>query len=213
MTPRDRDIYRFIDLVGLCTAQQVKEIFFKNVDITKTYQRLRVLVAEDLVKVQKVGLNNYYYTDKKTSKKMLEHDLKTTDVLMYLISNGAEILNFKRNKVIGLTLKNPIIADGYVAYKIKIGEKTYKRHFIIEVQKSIQFIPHETHGALYTCIQKYNHDSVAVGLKRLTEENGFKKLPPLLVITNIKDNTSLSFNTILFKLPYNITEDWELLIR
>lgn len=213
MTPRDRDVCDFIELVGLCTAQQIKEIFFKNVDITKTYQRLRVLVAEGLIKVQKVGSYNYYYIGRKTSKKMLEHDTKTTDVVKYLISNGAEILKFKRNMVIGLTLKEPIIADGYVAYKIKIGDKTYKRHFIIEVQKSVQFIPHEVHGALYTCIQKYNHDSVAVGIEKLTVENGFKKLPPLLVITDIKDNTSLSFNTILLKLPYNITEDWEVLIR
>lgn len=213
MTPRDRDIYTFIDLVGLCTARQVKDIFFRDVDITKTYQRLRVLASEGLIKVFKVGLNNYYYTGKKTSQKMLEHDLKTTDVITYLITNGAQILNFKRNKVIGLTLGAPIIADGYVAYKIKTGGKTYKRHFIIEVQKSVQFVPHQIHGALYTCIQKYNHDSVAIGLDNLTAENGFKKLPPLLVVTNIKDNTSLSLNTPLVKLPYNITEDWESLIR
>lgn len=213
MTPRDRQIYHFIDMVGLCTVQEVKSLFFKDVDITKAYQRLRVLVSEGLVKVQKVGLNNYYYTNKKTSKKMLEHDLKTSEMVAYLASNGAEILNFHRNKKIGHTLKEQIITDGYIAYKIKVGEKTYKRHFIIEVQRSVQFVPNKVHGALYTCIEKYNHDTVSEGLKRLAVENGFKTVPPLLVVTDIKDETSLVLNTNLIKLPYNKTEKWELLIR
>lgn len=212
ITNRDRQVYNFINMVGICTAQQIREVFFKGVDISKVYQRLRVLYKEELIKVYKVGLNNYYYVGKRTSKKMLEHDLKTTELIGYLIQNGAEIIYFKRNKKIGYNLKESIICDGYVAYKIRVGDKKYKRHFIIEVQRNVQFIPNKTHGALYTCIQKYNHTTVAQELNNLCAAYNFKKLPPLLVITDIKDNTTLSLNTQLIKLPYNINQDWELLI-
>jgi hypothetical protein len=213
VTPRDREIYNFIDMVGLCTAQQVKEIFLPNVDITKTYQRLRVLVQEELIKIQKVGLNNYYYTKRKTSKKMLEHDTKTTELVGYLMKNGAEIIDFKRNKIIGRTLQDNIFTDGYIAYKIKIGDKKYKRHIVVEVQRSIQYKPRPNYGYLYSCLEKYNHDSIENGLRALSNSNKFKQLPPLVVITDIKDNTSTLLTTKLIKLPYERNDSWNILIK
>lgn len=213
MTPRDREIYNFIEMVGICTAQQIREIFIPKVDIAKTYHRLRVLVDEGLVRVSKVGLNNYYYVGRKTSKKMLEHDLKTTDLIGYLKRNGANITSFKRNKIIGKTISGNIFVDGYVTYKLKIGEKTFKRHILIEVQRSIQYKPDSNYGHLYGCIAKYNHDSIKEGLKKLCEDYGFKQVPPLVVVTDIRDTTSSVFTTQLIKLPFIENELWGILIR
>lgn len=213
ITSRDRQVISFIEMSKICTAQQIKSVFFRDVDISKVYRRLNVLLSKEYIKLCKIGINNYYYVGRRTSKKMLEHDLKTTDLLGFLLINNCSIINFERNKKIGSTINSQIITDGYVAYKVRVGEKLYKRHFIIEVQRFVQYIPHKTHGALYTCIEKYNHNSVLSGLKKICEENNFKTLPPLLVITDIKDNTSLSYNTSLIKLPFNIDNNWNILVK
>lgn len=213
MTPRDRDIYHFIEMVGVCTAQQVRDTFLPTVDITKTYQRLRVLINNKHIKKFKIGLNNYYYVGKKTSKKILEHDLKTTELVAYLKSNGATIVKFKRNKVIGRSLIDNIYADGYIVYKVKIGDKTYKRHILVEVQRSIQYRVNPDFGKLYGCVEKYNHDSVRDSLKEINASNGFKQFPPLVVITDIEDNTTQLLTTKIIKLPYIKNEEWEVLIR
>lgn len=213
MTPRDRDIFHFIEMVGICTAQQIRDVFMPNVDISKTYQRLRILENKGYIKINKIGLNNYYYIGKKTSIKMLEHDLKTTELICYLKANGANIIDFKRNMIIGKTLEKLIYADGYVSYKVKIGEKTYKRHILIEVQKSIQYKINPAYGYLYGCLEKYNHDSIKEGIDNIASENGFKQVPPLVVITNIKDDTSRLYHTKLIKLPFIKNEKWDILIR
>lgn len=213
MTKRDREIFHFIDMVGLCTAQQIRDLFIPNVDITKTYQRLRVLVQEGLIKVYKVGLNNYYYTKKRTSKKMLEHDLKTTELVSYLRQKGTAVLHFERNKILGRTLQDNIFADGYIIYKVQIGDKYYKRHILVEVQRTVQYTPNPNYGKLYSCIEKYNHNSVKLGIEKLNGTNGFKTPPPLVVITDINDNSSTTFHTRLIKLPYIIDDNWEILIK
>lgn len=213
MTPRDREIYNFIEMVGLCTAQQVRNTFMPKVDISKTYKRLRMLENNNYIKVNKIGLNNYYYTGRKTSVKMIEHDLKSTELISFLKTNGANIVKFKRNMVIGKTLGNLIYADGYVVYKIKIGEKTYKRHMLVEVQRSVQYKINPAYGHLYGCLEKYNHSSTKLELNKITLENGFKQPPPLVVITNIKDETSRLFYTRLIKLPYVKNKEWDILIR
>lgn len=213
MISRDREIYNFIEMVGICTAQQIKDIFLPNTDMSQTYRRLEHLTNKEFIKSYKIGLKNYYYINKKTSKKMLEHDLKTTEIIGYLKINGAEIIDFKRNKIIGKTLQNFIFADGYVAYKIKIGDKTIKRHILIEVQRSIQYKPNPNYGHLYSCVNKYNHDSVKSGILELNREYGFKKSPPLLVVTDIKDTSTQIFTTKLLKVPYIKNDEWEILIR
>lgn len=213
MITRDREIYDFIELVGICTAKQIKQIFLPNTDISQTYKRLKHLVDKGFIKCYKIGLNNYYYTNKRTSKKMLEHDLKTTEIVGYLKSNGANIIDFKRNKIIGRTLKDFIFADGYIVYKIKLGDKTFKRHILIEVQRSIQFKPNPNYGHLYSCVNKYNHSSVKDGLIELNREYGFKKSPPLIVVTDIRDTTTQLFTTKLLKVPYTKNQEWGILIR
>lgn len=213
MTPRDREIFHFIEMVGICTAQQIKEVFLPSVDITKTYQRLRVLIDNKHIKKFKIGLNNYYYVGKKTSKKMLEHDLKTTELVGYLRSNGATIVDFKRNKVIGRNLVDNIYTDGYIIYKVKIGNKTYKRHILVEVQRTIQYKVDPSFGKLHGCIEKYNHSSISKGIEDIKKEFGFKQSPPLVVITDIKDNTTQLLTTKIIKLPYIKNKEWEILIR
>lgn len=213
MTSRDRDIYTFIDMVGICTAKQIKDIFLPKVDITKTYQRLRVLVKEEFIKVSKIGLNNYYYVNSKTSKKMLEHDLKVTELVGFLKANGATILKFKRNKIIGRDLKDNIYADGYVIYKVKIGDKTYKKHILIEVQRTLQQKPDISYGKLYGCVNKYNHTSIKEGFEKLKTDYVFKHKPPLVVITDIEDTSTQLLTTQLIKLPYIKNESWDILIR
>ena len=200
-------------MVGICTAQQIKDTFLPSVDITKAYQRLRVLIDNKHIKKFKVGLNNYYYVGKKTSKKILEHDLKTTELVGFLKANGATIVDFKRNKIVGRNLVDNIYADGYIIYKVKIGDKTYKRHILVEVQRSIQYKVNPSFGKLHGCVEKYNHDSVRKSLKELNAQNGFKQLPPLIVITDIEDNTTQLLTTDIIKLPYIKNEEWEILIR
>lgn len=213
MTPRDRDIFHFVEMVGICTAQQVRETLLPTVDIAKTYQRLRELIKKEYIKVFKIGTNNYYYVGKKTSKKMLEHDLKTTELVGYLKANGATIVSFKRNKVIGRNLTDNIYTDGYIVYKVKIGDKTYKRHILVEVQRSVQYKVGAYFGKLYGCVEKYNHDTVKKGLEEIKKEFGFKQSPPLVVITDIEDNTTQLLTTQIIKLPYIKSEEWEILIR
>lgn len=213
LTTRDREIYNFIEMVGICTAKQIKEVFLPNVDITKTYLRLRNLVSRGFIKEYKIGLNKYYYVGRKTSEKMLEHDLKSTELVGFLKKSGAEILNFNRNRIIGQTLKGRIYVDCYIAYSVKVGGKTLKRHIVVEVQRSIQYKVKPNYGYLYGCIEKYNHSSINQGLSLLTLENGFKEFPPLVVVTDIKDETSKLFTTKLLKLPYTKNESWNTLIR
>lgn len=213
MTPRDRDIFHFIEMVGICTAQQIQEVFIPEVDITKTYQRLRMLVDNKYIKVFKIGLNNYYYCGKRTAKKMLEHDLKTTELVGFLKANGATIVDFKRNMWIGKTLSESIFSDGYIAYKVKIGDKTYKRHIIVEVQRTVQYRPNPELGKLHSCLDKYNHYSVKDNLKKITSDNGFKQLPLLVVITDIEDTVTQLTTTKMLKLPYIINDKWGMLIR
>ena len=144
---------------------------------------------------------------------MLEHDLKTTELVGYLISSGATIVDFKRNKVIGRNLVDNIYTDGYIIYKVKIGNKTYKRHILVEVQRTIQYKVDPGFGKLYGCIEKYNHSSINKGIEDIKKEFGFKQSPPLVVITDIKDNTSQLLTTKIIKLPYIKNKEWEILIR
>ena len=57
------------------------------------------------------------------------------------------------------------------------------------------------------------HNSIKEGLKKLCEDYGFKQVPPLVVVTDIRDTTSSVFTTQLIKLPFIENELWGILIR
>ncbi|MGL4449857.1 MAG: hypothetical protein ACRCTZ_01545, partial [Sarcina sp.] len=94
LTPRDREMFYFIEKVGIITPRLVQMALLPTVDISKSNQRLREMLKWELIKKEKIGLNNYYYIDELPSVGLLEHELKISEVICYLKGNGAVIEEF-----------------------------------------------------------------------------------------------------------------------
>lgn len=213
LTPRDREMFYFIEKVGIITPRLVQMALLPTVDISKTNQRLREMLKWELIKKEKIGLNNYYYIDKLPSVGLLEHELKISEVICYLKGNGAIIEEFKRSKFLGKLKGRKIFSDGYVIYKVvnKQGREV-RRHLLLEVQRSGQQIEDDKYGKLYRCIAKYNHFDIQQSIESLTREYNCNNLPRLLIVSNIIDNKSKTKYLNMFQIPYGVSDNWRILI-
>lgn len=163
---RDKLILDFISTFKLCTKEHIEKIFFAGTTRNVATRRLKKLTEDyDLLNRVKIGGNRFiYYADKKPSKRLLEHDLVLTDLVVEMILNGFEILEYKKNFVVG-----NVISDSYILYKNKEGKV---KNMVVEVQLS---------NSVKNCVLKYENYKE----KLLDNKIKIGTVPRLLVITDL----------------------------
>lgn len=161
MTERDGLVLDFINRYKLCTKDHIYNIYFNQVHTTVCSRRLKYLNDYGYIKREKFNGNNYiYYSGTKPNNKLIPHDLLITDVVVKFLSEGYEILDFKKSFVLG-----DIISDAYI--QVKKDNKV--KNVLLEVQLS---------G--HDCLSKYKN------IKKLVIDNThWDVLPRLLVVGDV----------------------------
>lgn len=169
---RDYNILNFISVYELCTNKHLEKIFFKGTTRNVAPRRLKTLTEKyELLNRAKIDGNMFiYYKDKKPSKRLLAHDLQITNLVVEMILNDFEILEFKKSFVVG-----NVISDCYIRYKNKNGDT---KHFVLEVQLS---------NTIADCVNKYK------GYRDKLIDNKVRigTVPSLLVLTNLPNKVYL----------------------
>ena len=102
MELRDKNVMEFIANYNLATKEQIKRLFFPHTHNNVPMRRLKKLAENEYIKRVKMDGNKWiYYSDKKPSKRLLDHDLLITDLVVEMILNGYEIIDFRKSLVIG----------------------------------------------------------------------------------------------------------------
>lgn len=178
MEVRDKKVIDFIHLVELATKEQVQKLFFEDVHKNICMRRLKKISEDGYVERFKHGGNIFvYYTGKKPSKRMINHDLYITDFIVEMLKNGFEILEFKKSFVIG-----SIISDAYVRYKDQEGKT---RHCVLEIQLS---------NKVSDCVDKYKD------FKNIILDNriDWGSIPRVIVITDMTQRIELRGIKVLY---------------
>lgn len=171
LNERDLKVIEFINMVELCNRKQIKDLFFKDTHENICMRRLTKLY--ELGYFERVKLNGnqwFYYTNKKPSARLLNHDLLITEVVTNMMINNVEIIEYQKSFMIG-----NIISDAYIRYKINDKVK----HLVLEVQLS---------NKIKDCVMKYEN------FKELIIENNLRSLgtvPKILVVSDLKDKIEL----------------------
>lgn len=171
MEARDKKVIDFIHLVGLANKDQIQKLYFEEVHKNICMRRLKKISDDGYVERFKNGGNVFiYYTGKKPSKRLINHDLYITDFVVEMMKNGFEILEFKKSFCIG-----NIISDAYIKY-IDLEGKT--KHLVLEIQLS---------NKVEDCINKYK-DFKNIILDNKLEWN---TIPRIICITDMKQRVEL----------------------
>lgn len=169
---RDTLILDFISTFELCTKEHIQKLFFKDTTRNVSARRLKKLTDDyELLNRIKIGGNRFvYYAEKKPSKRLLDHDLLLTDLVVEMILNGFEILEFKKSFIVG-----NVISDAYILYKNKNGDI---KNMVVEVQLS---------NSIKSCVLKYEN------YKEKLIDNKIKigTVPRLLVITDLSNKVTV----------------------
>lgn len=169
---RDTLILDFISIFELCTKEHIQKLFFKDTTRNVSARRLKKLTDDyELLNRIKIGGNRFvYYAEKKPSKRLLDHDLLLTDLVVEMILNGFEILEFKKSFIVG-----NVISDAYILYKNKNGDI---KNMVVEVQLS---------NSIKSCVLKYEN------YKEKLIDNKIKigTVPRLLVITDLSNKVTV----------------------
>lgn len=171
METRDKSVINFIDMVGIANRDQIKSLYFSEVHQNICMRRLKKLAEDEYINRFKYDGNTFiYYSDKKPSKRMINHDLYITNLVVKMIKEGYEILEFKKSFCIG-----SIISDAYIRYISPCG---MKRHLVLEIQLS---------NKVEDCVNKYKN------FKNIILENkiDWDTIPRLLVITDMKQRVEI----------------------
>lgn len=182
METRDKNVIDFINLVDLATRDHIQKLYFKDVHENICMRILKKLTEREYINRFKHEGNTFvYYSEKRPAKRIINHDLYITDVVVNMILEGYEILDFKKSFVIG-----PIISDAYIKYKTKEGKI---RHLVLEIQ---------LHNKVEDCVLKYK------GFKNiiLDAELNWETIPRILVITDMTKRVELRG----IKVMYDTTE-------
>lgn len=112
LVTRDKEVLRHIEEHDAISIQQANKIFFKNYDSAR--RRLKQLEQMGILKsyINSITKEKIYYE----SKKLSAHDLFRMDFYAELISNGAEILEFKKQP---RYLKDLIRPDAFIKFQYK----------------------------------------------------------------------------------------------
>ncbi len=178
MEARDKNVVDFISMVGIANRDQIKTLYFEEVHQNICMRRLKKLSDDEYINRFKHDGNTFiYYTEKKPSKRIINHDLYITDLVVKMIKEGYEILDFKKSFVVG-----PIISDAYIKYLTPEGKN---RHLLLEVQLS---------NKVEDCVIKYK------GFKNVILDNNldWETIPRLLVITDMKQRVELKGMKVVY---------------
>lgn len=164
ITERDRMIYNHIDKYNFATIEQIQKIFFREqkygYDVAR--RRLNLLVKHEYLKCSRnyATNQNIFYIDN-NYRKVNIHSMLLMDYYSELISNGAEVISFEKEKEFA---GGKVRSDGFCIF-IFNGFKYYQ---IIEV--------HASHNKLN--VKKYEDEEVRNELLALCNN----VLPNLILI-------------------------------
>ena len=89
MQARDKNIINFINMVEICNRSHIKELFFPDVHQNICMRRLKKLSDDEYINRMKYDGNTFiYYSDKKPSKRIINHDLYITSLVVNMIKNN-----------------------------------------------------------------------------------------------------------------------------
>ena len=178
MEARDKNVIDFIHLVELANKDQIQKLYFEDVHKNICMRRLKKISDDGYVERFKHGGNVFiYYTGKKPSKRLINHDLYITDFVVGMMKNGFEILEFKKSFVIG-----PIISDAYIRYKDLEGKV---RHCVLEIQLS---------NKVSDCVDKYKDFKNII----LDNKIDWASIPRVIVITDMHQRVELRGVKVLY---------------
>lgn len=178
MEARDKKVVDFITMVGIANRDQVKSLYFEEVHQNICMRRLKKLAEDEYINRFKHDGNTFiYYSDKKPSKRIINHDLYITDLVVKMIKEGYEILDFKKSFVIG-----PIISDAYIKYLTPNGKK---KHLVLEIQLS---------NKVEDCVMKYKDFKNVI----LDNNLDWDTIPRILVITDMKQRVELNGINVVY---------------
>ncbi len=178
MQTRDKNVIDFINMVEICNRGHIKELFFPDVHQNICMRRLKKLSDDEYINRMKYDGNTFiYYADKKPSKRIVNHDLYITSLVVNMLKNNFEILEFKKSFVLG-----PIISDAYIKYKDPEGKV---KHLVLEVQLS---------NKVEDCVLKYKNFKNII----LDSNVSWDSIPRLLVITDMPQRIELRGIKVLY---------------
>ena len=178
MEARDKNVIDFIHLVELANKDQIQKLYFEDVHKNICMRRLKKISDDGYVERFKHGGNVFiYYTGKKPSKRLINHDLYITSFVVEMIKSGFEILEFKKSFVIG-----PIISDAYIRYKDLEGKV---RHCVLEIQLS---------NKVSDCVDKYKDFKNII----LDNKIDWASIPRVIVITDMSQRVELRGVKVLY---------------
>ena len=171
MTERDIQVLNFINLVGMCRTEHIRNLFFQGLTNTTWDRRANKLYEYKQLKRFRSGIYNreyVYYIENKPNERILRHDMYITELVYKLLLLGVEVLYLDRNIKLG-----NIISDGYMIIRYKKNNTIIKRGILIEVQ---------LHGRLSDCVDKYTD---VESIKEYVINQGMQTLPSLLIISDL----------------------------
>lgn len=178
METRDKKVVDFINTVELCNRDHIKELFFKEVHPNICMRRLKKLSEDEYInRIKHDGNTFIYYSDKKPSKRLINHDMHITYFIVEMLKNNYEILDFKKSFVLG-----PIITDAYIKYKDQEGKV---RHCVLEIQLS---------NRVEDCINKYKNFRNII----LEYQKEWTTIPRIICITDMPQRIELRGLKVLY---------------
>ena len=178
MEARDKKVVDFINTFGLCRREHIKELYFSEVHQNICMRRLKKLSDDEHIKRIKLEGNIFvYYANKKPSKRLLRHDMHITDLVVKMIKQGYEIIDFKRSLCIG-----NVISDAYIKYKDTEGKI---RHCVIEIQLN---------NRIEDCILKYKRFKDII----LDSKVDWNSIPRIICITDMQQRVELKGLKVLY---------------
>ena len=171
MTERDIQVLNFINLVGMCRTEHIRNLFFQGLTNTTWDRRANKLYEYKQLKRFRGGIYNreyIYYIENKPNERLLRHDMYITELVYKLLLLGVEILYVERNIQLG-----NVIADGYIIIRYRKDNIVIKKGILVEVQ---------LHGRLSDCIDKYKDINP---IKEYVINQGMQTIPSLLIISDL----------------------------
>ena len=171
MEARDKKVVDFINTFELCRREHIKDLFFSEVHPNICMRRLKKLADNEHIQRVKLEGNVFvYYANRKPSKRLLTHDMYITDLVVKMLKEGYEILEFKKSFMIG-----NIISDAYIKYIDPLGAT---KHLVLEIQLS---------NKVEGCINKYKDFKNII----LDNRSDWNSIPRIICITDMKNRVEL----------------------
>lgn len=126
LTQRDKDVLRFIEKYRAITTKQATDIFFCGLE-KSAIRRLNQLEDEQILTSYKSGKNKVYQYNE--CGNVSTHDLGILDFYAWIISNGGEIIEFRKEPRFFNGLLRP---DAIMKFKIPYEGTDYNINAILE---------------------------------------------------------------------------------